>query len=468
MLEQINQIAQHNPEYAMIIAFLLATVESLPFVGSLFPGMLTMPVIGYLMASNKIPPWTTFMVIIIGAMIGDFIGYYLGIYCKRIAHQKAVQYQKTHWLEAGEAFVRKYGPLSIIVGRFFGPFRSSIPLFAGIFDMKLTHFTIAAIPSVTLWAVIHLAPGVALVWFDFDVLSHSQDLLNYLLMISALVITVSSMRPKQSLKLHPKLTSFFRSMCSALNLRGASSCEKLYQISQILLACVIMAVIIMRGGFNGLNQSIYQLMSAQNSTLIKLSLIHDAICYIPFILLLTCIMAYHLIRNDQPEKGAELFISVSSAFTICFILKYLILYPRPEHIAAFLGNQSLPSGHSCLTTAFLFAIQPRNDNAKHVQYYCHIFIAVTMLTRIIVGAHWLSDVLFGWMIGYLGYAIGQMITNLIEAPLLKQLCQKASIVSAGQTGSLSVSKTQILSLYCIIAILFAAITNKLSIAPYLL
>ena len=257
-------------------------------------------------------------------------------------------------------------------------------------------------------------------------------------------------------------------MCSALNLRGASSCEKLYQISQILLACVIMAVIIMRGGFNGLNQSIYQLMSAQNSTLIKLSLIHDAICYIPFILLLTCIMAYHLIRNDQPEKGAELFISVSSAFTICFILKYLILYPRPEHIAAFLGNQSLPSGHSCLTTAFLFAIQPRNDNAKHVQYYCHIFIAVTMLTRIIVGAHWLSDVLFGWMIGYLGYAIGQMITNLIEAPLLKQLCQKASIVSAGQTGSLSVSKTQILSLYCIIAILFAAITNKLSIAPYLL
>ena len=80
MLEQINQIAQHNPEYAMIIAFLLATVESLPFVGSLFPGMLTMPVIGYLMASNKIPPWTTFMVIIIGAMIGDFIGYYLGIY----------------------------------------------------------------------------------------------------------------------------------------------------------------------------------------------------------------------------------------------------------------------------------------------------------------------------------------------------------------------------------------------------
>ena len=73
MLEQINQIAQHNPEYAMIIAFLLATVESLPFVGSLFPGMLTMPVIGYLMASNKIPPWTMFMVIIIGAMIGDFI-----------------------------------------------------------------------------------------------------------------------------------------------------------------------------------------------------------------------------------------------------------------------------------------------------------------------------------------------------------------------------------------------------------
>ena len=79
-----------------------------------------------------------------------------------------------------------------------------------------------------------------------------------------------------------------------------------------------------------------------------------------------------------------------------------------------------------------------------------------------------DTVLFGWMIGYLGYTVGQLITNCIEFPILKKMYDKSPIFSTGQIASLSISKAQILSAYCIVAILFAAITNKLSIAPYLL
>ena len=175
----IHDIATQYPEYAMMIAFSLALIESLPFIGSLVPGMLTMPAIGWLMASHQVPPITTFILIIIGAMIGDYIGYYMGYFCRSNAYQKAIEYHKVHWLQAGESFVKKHGPMSVVIGRFFGPFRSSIPLFAGIFDMHITPFSLAALPSVILWAIIHLAPGAIIVWLDFDILQHSKVLFDY-------------------------------------------------------------------------------------------------------------------------------------------------------------------------------------------------------------------------------------------------------------------------------------------------
>ena len=125
MIGEISQILQGHPEYAIIIAFSFALIESLPFVGSLFPGMLTMPPIGWLMASNKIPFDITFGLILLGAFIGDIIGYYIGYFCQEYAYRKAKIYNKTSWLNQGEAFIDRYGSLSIIIGRFFGPFRSS-------------------------------------------------------------------------------------------------------------------------------------------------------------------------------------------------------------------------------------------------------------------------------------------------------------------------------------------------------
>ena len=69
--------------------------------------------------------------------------------------------------------------------------------------------------------------------------------------------------------------------------------------------------------------------------------------------MLTAVFSLNYWYKKNYTQSLQLFLSVAIAFIACFILKYTIHYPRPEHVAHLLGNQSLPSGHSCLVTAFM-------------------------------------------------------------------------------------------------------------------
>jgi membrane protein DedA with SNARE-associated domain len=70
----------------------------------------------------------------------------------------------------GEAFVKKWGALAIVIGRFFGPLRAAVPLVAGIFEMPFWRFQIANFSSAFLWAavLIGIGSGVTKVfaWFS--------------------------------------------------------------------------------------------------------------------------------------------------------------------------------------------------------------------------------------------------------------------------------------------------------------
>ena len=464
----ITEIAHQYPEYAMGIAFALALIESLPFIGSLIPGMLTMPAIGWLMAQHKIPPFLTFILIIIGAMIGDYIGYYLGFLCRRTAYQRAASYQKAHWLEAGKSFVKKYGALSIVIGRFIGPFRSSIPLFAGIFSMHIIPFSLAALPSVVLWAIIHLAPGAMIVWIDFDMLKHTHYLINGGLFFMTVLLVCTTAITNTILK-WPSLYATINKICNRHHIHDEHIKTRVFQTLCILSACICNSLLIQRGAYQGINNWIYEFFSLQNSWLIQFSLLQNALCYIPLTLLLTCLVSTYLVYSQKTRQAAAFSISVGITFIICFIIKYTINHPRPEHIATFLGNQSLPSGHTSLATAFLLTALHQGRKTKVNQLTTYLFIILTMTTRVLIGAHWFSDVVFGWMIGYLGFLISQIIINQIHMPTIQGIVNRHLGLTAKVTniGSI-ISHPSIITGYCVVAWLLAYMTNKLSIVPYLL
>jgi membrane protein DedA with SNARE-associated domain len=56
-------------------------------------------------------------------------------------------------------FFYKYGFASVLMGRFLGPIRATIPTVAGIMRMNMASFQVANILSAVLWVPIMLAPG---------------------------------------------------------------------------------------------------------------------------------------------------------------------------------------------------------------------------------------------------------------------------------------------------------------------
>jgi len=92
----------------------------------------------------------------VGAALGDWLSYWIGLKLKyRVADVWPLS-RHPDLIPRGEAFVRRWGVLGIVMGRFLGPLRASVPLVAGILAMPYGPFQLA---SAFVWAGVLLTMG---------------------------------------------------------------------------------------------------------------------------------------------------------------------------------------------------------------------------------------------------------------------------------------------------------------------
>ena len=159
-LNIINHYMELHPHMGIVFAFVVALAESLPLIGTIIPGSITMTAIGILVGRNIIPGLPALFWATIGALVGDTVGFWIGKYFNDDLRKIWPFRKHPKWLTKGEAFFTKHGGKSILIGRFVGPARSSVPLIAGLLKMNWGRFFLAAVPSAFLWAVAYMVPGV--------------------------------------------------------------------------------------------------------------------------------------------------------------------------------------------------------------------------------------------------------------------------------------------------------------------
>jgi membrane protein DedA with SNARE-associated domain len=138
----------------------LAFGESLAFVSLILPFWVMLVGIGTIIgASDSLNYWAILSAAAVGAALGDWLSYWLGFhYHERIARMWPLnRYPKL--LPKGHEFFRRWGIWAIVIGRFSGPLRASIPIVAGITQMPWLRFQIANWSSAFLWAFVLLSPG---------------------------------------------------------------------------------------------------------------------------------------------------------------------------------------------------------------------------------------------------------------------------------------------------------------------
>lgn len=163
-IDLINQWVITHQEHAWWVIFLIAFVESMVILGIIVPGLPFMLMLGGLIATNVLDPWLVIFWCVVGAVVGDGLSFWIGKHYRYHILNMWPLSKHPDWVDHGEAFFTRWGGISILIGRFFGPLRATIPVLAGILGMTQKKFTAWNVVSAMIWAPAYLAPGFALGW----------------------------------------------------------------------------------------------------------------------------------------------------------------------------------------------------------------------------------------------------------------------------------------------------------------
>lgn len=162
LMQQILHWVQAHPVWAGVVVCLIAFAESVAIIGILVPGVVVLFGVGALIAVGALDFWTLCAWAVAGAVAGDGLSYWLGRhYHQQLQHLWPFS-RHPQMLHRGIEFFHRNGGVSVVIGRFFGPVRATIPFVAGMLEMKPSHFLAANIGSALLWAPAYLLPGMAL------------------------------------------------------------------------------------------------------------------------------------------------------------------------------------------------------------------------------------------------------------------------------------------------------------------
>jgi membrane protein DedA with SNARE-associated domain len=150
---------QAHAAWAAPIAFGLAFLKSLAFVALVVPSVTLMLAIGTLISVGGIHFVPVWLAVSAGAALGDWASYAIGYRLKGGVREIWPLSRHPELLPRGERFFRRWGAASVLLCRFFGPLRATVPLLCGIFEMPWWVFQVANWLSAPIWAAALLAPG---------------------------------------------------------------------------------------------------------------------------------------------------------------------------------------------------------------------------------------------------------------------------------------------------------------------
>jgi membrane protein DedA with SNARE-associated domain len=147
------------PEYAVLLAFAASIIEAVAVLGILVPGTPILMAVAAAAAMAGLPMTPILVVSVIGAVIGDFVSFYVG---RRFSFRLRGVWPfatRPALLGQAERFFTRYGTVSVATCRFVPVLRSTVPLVAGMAGMSRPRFLIANISSALVWAPVHVVPA---------------------------------------------------------------------------------------------------------------------------------------------------------------------------------------------------------------------------------------------------------------------------------------------------------------------
>ena len=135
LINSAADLAAQYPVLAILIAFAAAIIEAVAVLGVLIPGtpiLMAVAAAGAMAGMSMMP---IMIVAIVGAVIGDFVSYWLGHRFRFRLRGMWPFATRPALMGHAESFFHRYGTASVAICRFVPVLRSTVPLVAGMAGM---------------------------------------------------------------------------------------------------------------------------------------------------------------------------------------------------------------------------------------------------------------------------------------------------------------------------------------------
>ncbi len=137
----------------LLIAFIVFAESGLLF-GFFFPGDTLLFAAGIFAAQGDLPLFGTIAVIVVSAILGGRVGYYIGEKTgPRIFKKKDGIFFRHEYIAQAEKFYEKHGGKTIMLARFVPVVRTFAPVVAGAGKMDIAKFNLYNIVGSGVWAI---------------------------------------------------------------------------------------------------------------------------------------------------------------------------------------------------------------------------------------------------------------------------------------------------------------------------
>ena len=424
-IQPITDWLQANPEWALVITFLISFAESLAVIGSIIPGSITMTAIGILAGSGIMRVDLTFVAASFGAVVGDGISYLLGyVFSERLVNIWPFR-RNPQWLAYGKEYFVRHGGKSVLLGRFIGPLRSIIPVIAGMMHMSHWRFFIANFISAILWSSLYILPGVLLGAASSELPPESAAQLLVIGLCLLIGIWLISLFIKWSLiklnhflnssldsfwkraKQYPLLTKLFTCITPKNEKNHYPTASLFISLLLLLVLLIFLTVsVIAQNEIYSINYPIHlAIQSLRNETIDSIFIcITQTATVIPLssIALFTCLLAIYARQTRLLIYGISLFLTTTALVLLahCFIQS-----ARPTGILEIAPINSFPSTELTYATVLFGSILLYLNKNSYLKFRSSINITFILLLlsigfgQLLLGDYWLTDIIGSYLLG---------------------------------------------------------------------
>lgn len=420
-----------HPTWAGVGVFLVTGTESLAIVGLFMPGTFLMFGIGALIALDALALWPTLVWATAGAVVGDAVSFWLGHHYHMRLRVMWPFRRYPVLLNRGVAFFHRHGGKSVAIGRFIGPVRPVLPLVAGMLGMRPIRFLLVDIPSAAVWAPVFILPGVAFgasLQLAAEVATRLAVLLILLVAVPWLMYWLArsayGVLAPHGARLLDRAVYWSRAHPVMGRITGGlvdpqEPESRALILSALLLLCGAwiffqLLVIVTRHDIPlPLDRAVYHFFQGLRTPWgDRVMVLVTELGGQPVDLGLTLAVGAWLGLRRRWLAAGHWVAAVGFGTLATFALKAVFEIPRPTpHLYLGLSTYAFPSAHATMSTvtygflAVLIARELPASRRWRPYTAAALIVSLVVLSRVYLGAHWLTDVLAGVSLGLIWVAL---------------------------------------------------------------